>query len=540
MLGGRRKGRSASLLVAGPALVLAATVVAAGCSRTGDIPLPGPRVPDASEPPITVSSRPITPGLLPSEVVDPEATRVTALLFRGLVRLDPKGKTVLEAADRIETDDDRVFRVTLKEGWTFSNGEAVTATSFADAWTMAAGSGQRRPRNSYQFADIEGYAQGRLTGVQVTGPREFTVTLTAAQPGFIARLAHPAFAPLPSQALRDRNGFARAPIGNGPYQLDPAGSGPQQIILRPNASYPGTDKPQNNGLVLRTYTDPVRAYQDLLAGRLDVADTVPISALPSYRQVLRSRSVNQPVGMAQSIVFPMSQPEWRRAPGRRLRIAISQAIDRERLASGLFLDTRRASSDLTAPVVEGYSPGLCGPACRYEPDQAGVTLSDAVAPEGGLRIGYAADSDDLVWLSALCATLSQELRLACTPVAYPSQAALTEAIARRTVRIPVVATTRMTVADISGFLHSRFDLASPVNDSQYPDRRTQTMLRAAAALPTGQSRITAYQDVERRILGDLPVIPLWSLNATGGWGTGVKEVKTDVFGVPVFTEITRP
>ena len=37
----------------------------------------------------------------------------------------------------------------------------------------------------------------------------------------------------------------------------------------------------------------------------------------------------------------------------------------------------------------------------------------------------------------------------------------------------------------------------------------------------------------------MPSIPLWNSNTTGGYSEKVKNVKFDVFGVPIYTDITR-
>jgi oligopeptide transport system substrate-binding protein len=37
----------------------------------------------------------------------------------------------------------------------------------------------------------------------------------------------------------------------------------------------------------------------------------------------------------------------------------------------------------------------------------------------------------------------------------------------------------------------------------------------------------------------MPVVPLWYSNVTGGYSEKVSNVKFDIFGVPVYTEITR-
>jgi len=44
---------------------------------------------------------------------------------------------------------------------------------------------------------------------------------------------------------------------------------------------------------------------------------------------------------------------------------------------------------------------------------------------------------------------------------------------------------------------------------------------------------------EKILVADMPVVPLWYSNTTGGYSEKVTNVKFDVFGVPVYTDITR-
>ena len=62
-----------------------------------------------------------------------------------------------DIAESIETDDNQNFTVTLKAGYKFSDGTAVTASSFVDAWNFAA-YGPNGYQGSYFFEPIEGYA----------------------------------------------------------------------------------------------------------------------------------------------------------------------------------------------------------------------------------------------------------------------------------------------------------------------------------------------------------------------------------------------
>ena len=60
------------------------------------------------------------------------------------------------ATPSITTGDSQNFTIKLKSGWTFSNGEKVTADSFINAWNYAA-LVTNKQINAPFFAYIDGY-----------------------------------------------------------------------------------------------------------------------------------------------------------------------------------------------------------------------------------------------------------------------------------------------------------------------------------------------------------------------------------------------
>lgn len=503
--------------------------------------------------PIAVYATTMGTDLRPANVEDPYTQRILGLLLRGLVRYDAKGKAVGEAATSIETQDNRVFLVRLQPDWTFADGEPLTARSFVDAWNYAARleSGQYRAAT---FAPILGYeavrrraeapgAARELAGLSVVDDHTFTITLTQPQPAFADGLGDLAFAPLPKAALTDPAAWSRHPVGNGPYRLQgtwPQSPGPgTAVALRPNATYRGTGAPQNAGIDFHVYDSPGAAYADLDAGRLDVLDQVPLARLSTYRAELGARAVNQPVGVAQSLVFPLARDPWKGRRGLLLRRALSTALDRPTLTDTVLAATALPATDLSAPVVEGYSPDLCTTWCRHDTD----TATQALAQGGGLRepltIAYAADSDDGGLVAAMCDAITTTLQVSCTPRPHPTLLALRESLALGKERGPYLETWRMDRPTLAAFLVPRFTTGAPDNGSGFGDALVDTRLSTASTAPNAR-QASAFQDVETQILATLPVVPLWSRNAVGGTGPDVTQVRTDVFGSPVYAEIRRP
>src|SRR3954451_3750291 len=125
--------------------------------------------------------------LEPANTNEVQGGKVLDMIFRGLKRYDPKtGAAQDMLAEKIDTSDSRNFTITVKDGWTFSNGEKVTAKSFVDAWNYGA-SLKNNQKNAYFFGYIQGYdkvhpdggsqSADTLSGLKVVDDRTFTVKL---------------------------------------------------------------------------------------------------------------------------------------------------------------------------------------------------------------------------------------------------------------------------------------------------------------------------------------------------------------------------
>src|SRR5690349_11954408 len=114
------------------AAATAVTVLAAGCSSSGS----GDNKADANSVIIGIAE---PQHLIPSNTTETEGAQVLKALFYGLVDFDEKHEPVKLLADSIEhSKDNKVWTVKIKPGFTFSNGEAVTADNFIDAWNYGA------------------------------------------------------------------------------------------------------------------------------------------------------------------------------------------------------------------------------------------------------------------------------------------------------------------------------------------------------------------------------------------------------------------
>jgi peptide/nickel transport system substrate-binding protein/oligopeptide transport system substrate-binding protein len=134
------------------------------------------------------------------------------------------------AAESVESSDNTTWTVKLKDGYTFHNGEKVTADSYIDSWNYGAyaPNGQN---SSYFFEKIAGYEdlQGEkpkaqtLSGLKKVDDLTFTVALSQPYSEFKTMLGYTAFYPLPKAAFSApgvlAEGYEQAPIGQGPFKM---------------------------------------------------------------------------------------------------------------------------------------------------------------------------------------------------------------------------------------------------------------------------------------------------------------------------------
>lgn len=519
------------------ALAGAAALALAGCSSAPDTEAP-PTTPASSpvaaDAPIRANARPGGPSLLPSDIEDPATEQVARLIYRGLFAADAAGKLIPAVATTMTSDDGVRWLIETDPAATFADGSPITAQVLADSWAFTAARAAEKDVAT-PLARIRGYPGdgARLPGVRVVDERSLVITLAAPTPTYDALAGDLAFVPLPAAHRADPEAAAVRPVGNGPYALTAKWSGGSTYTLRPNSTYRGADQPQNTGIEFTTYPTIGEARAAFLAGELDVLDEMPPTP---GRPASGATVANQPVGVTQSLDFPLTEPTWTGRRGLARRAAISRALDRE-AAAGAYNGARIPATGLAAPVVEGYSADVCGALCTHDP--AGAAARWQPVAVASLDVAYAADGTDGVAARQVCADVEESLDIPCTTTAYPHTAALASAVRSGKVNGPYIRTWRMAQRSLGGFLMPRYASGAAQNWGEWTDRLAHAQLLAATSA-SRESATAAFQAAERFVLASLPSVPLWSVNATTASSPNVVGVVTDSSGIPVYGAITRP
>ncbi|MGJ0184855.1 peptide ABC transporter substrate-binding protein [Corynebacterium glyciniphilum] len=494
--------------------------------------------------------------LLTTNTNEVQGGEVLRAMYTGLVGYSPDGEPYNAVAEDIEPNDDSSsFHVTLKDGWTFTNGEPVTSASFIDAWNFGATSANAQLGADF-FSAIEGYddvagedaTATEMSGLTEINDREFTVDLSAPDASFPTQLGYYAFSPLPQVAFDDVDAFGQHPIGNGPYMFDgdDAWQHNVSIQLKANPDYAGDDKAQNPGIAFKHYADVATAYADLQSGDLDhMRENVGPRALPSYRVDFPDSNDDAPYAAIQNFTIPENLPGFQTdEEGRLRRAAISMAIDRDLIIDKLFFGGRQVAEDFGAPTLEGGIADVPGKeVLTFQPDKARELWEKAneIHPYSGesFQIAYNADGGHQQWVEGVTNSIRQVLGIKASGKAYPTFQAQRDAIVNRTVGSAFRSGWNADYPSISSFLVSNYRTGGGSNDGDYSNPEFDDLLAQASSSPDSAAAQAYYDDAQAVLMEDLPQIPLWYYAATTAWNPDLHNVETNWQGMPVYTAITK-
>ncbi|QAY62011.1 ABC transporter substrate-binding protein [Xylanimonas allomyrinae] len=500
--------------------------------------------------------------LIPTNTNEVSGGKILDLIFAGLVYYDADGAPHNEVADSITSDDNVTWTIKLKDGKTFSDGTPVKAENFVKAWNFGATTYPDVPQqlSNYFFNIFEGYDKTtvcadeaceaflapestELSGLKVVDDLTFTATLTSPQSDFPLRLGYSAYYPLPDSAFDDMEAFGENPVGNGPYVLTEWNHN-VEAKLAPNDAYDGDRKAQNGGVDIKFYTELEPAYQDLLSGQLDVLDQVPDSAFGTFEADLGDRAVNQPAAIFQSFTIPGNLPHFGQDDeGRLRRQAISMAIDRKQITDVIFQGTRTPATDFTSPVIDGWSDSVPGnEVLKFDAAKAKDlwAQADAISPwEGTFTIAYNADGGHQSWVEAVTNSIKNTLGIDAEGKSYPDFATFRSDITGRTMTGAFRSGWQADYPSLYNFLGPLYGTGAGSNDGDYSNATVDQLLTEGLKADSVDDANALFQQVQEQLFKDLPAIPLWYSNATGGSGEAVDNVKFGWNSVPLLYAVTK-
>ncbi|WP_433387617.1 peptide ABC transporter substrate-binding protein [Micromonospora sp. KLBMP9576] len=473
--------------------------------------------------------------LLPTNTNETSGSQVLSALFSPLVDYDEANKAYEVAAESVTSEDNVTWTVELKDGYTFHNGEKVTADNYLDAWNYGAyaPNGQN---SSYFFEKIAGYEdmQGEdptaktLTGLKKVDDRTFTVTLSQPYSEFKTMLGYTAFYPMPKAAFSApgvlAEGYEQAPIGQGPFKMKGTWQHDAKVEVEKYDAFPG-EQPKVAGVEFRIYQQPTAAYADVLSDNLDVIKTIPTENLSTATTDLGDRFKQSSASSLQVLSFPTFEEEFSNPD---VRKAISMAIDRDEITKSIFKDSQQPARSFVSPVVAGYRDNTIGEAGEFDAAKAKALYQAAGGP-AKIELSYNGDGGHKDWIDATCNQLKANLGVECVGTAEPKFADL---LTKLKDKQPVGLFRMGWVMDypsMENYLGPLYSSAGSSNYYGYSNPEFDKLLAEGARAANEEEAVKKYQAAEDLLAQDLPVIPLRYGQNNFGHSTKVTNVEMDLF-----------
>lgn len=487
--------------------------------------------------------------LIPTNTNETGGGKVVDELNARLVTYKGDGSTENELAESIEPDEkNQVWTIKLRDDIKFSDDSPITADNFIKAWNYGANP-KNAQLNSYFFELIEGYSaeEGKdvteLSGLKKVDDQTFTVTLTAPTADFATRLGYSAYAPLPDVAFEDMDAYGKNPsVVSGPYKFE-AWENNVEIRLVANEKYDGPRKPANGGLTFKLYAQLDAAYSDLLAGNLDVLDTIPDSSFGTYESELGGNSVNQPGAVFQAFIIPERLDHFGGEEGKLRRQALSMAINREEVTDKIFQGTRTPATDFTSPVIDGHSDDLKNVGnTQFNAEKAKElwAKADAISPwEGTFEIAYNSDGGHQPWVDAVTNQIKNNLDIKAQGKPYASFAELRTEITEEKIQVAFRSGWQADYPGLNNFLAPLYTTNGSSNDGKYSNPEVDKLIAEGDSSASVEEANKKYNEAQEILLEDLPAVPLWYANSVAGWASGVNNVEIGYNGVPLYHKVTK-
>jgi oligopeptide transport system substrate-binding protein len=532
------------------AAIAAVALVAAGCGGGDDDEGTSGNSDKTANGAITIDGTQPANPLLPSNTSETGGGDVLDWLWTGLINYPAGGGDPVNAvAESIESTDATNYTIKIKKGIKFHDGTEVKSKNFVDAWNFAAYSENGQQQGSF-FSDIAGFEEvhtedpdgeegaqkapkpktDKMSGLVMVDDYTFTVKLSGPNSIFPVKLGYSAFFPMPDSffTAADKNEWGKKPVGNGGVKFV-SWTDNVEIKLTRFDDYTLDDKVKIKDVTVKLYQEDTAAYADLQANNLDFQQQVPASALAGerWKADLGNRALDVPIPVQQMIAFPIYD---KRFQNKDLRRAVSLAINREEIASKIFFNTRKPSTNWAAPGTPGAEAFECT-TCKFAPEEAKAALQAAGGFQGEMVLYYNADASHKDWMEAAAGSIGSTLGIQVRAEGVPTFAVFRQNIDGKKMTGPYRAGWQADYPDAENWLAPLYVTGASSNDGSYSNPQVDALYKEGSQLADKAAAAAKFAEAIKIVDAEVPSIPIVSVAQQSGISNKIAgSVKTNWVG----------
>jgi peptide/nickel transport system substrate-binding protein len=297
----------------------------------------------------------------PNTVTSQPGTNVFQNVLETLVERD---RATPLLAESWETVDDLTWQFHLREGVSFTNGEAFNAD-------VVKFSIERVLREDNENSAAQGLFSSVIASVDVVDEYTVNVVTQAPFPSLLDLIVDAYMLP---PEIADNEDFSSNGVGTGAYMLESWTVG-EAIILVKNPDYWG-DEPYFDRVIYRPVPEASVRSTELRTGNADIITQVPIEELGRLDEA-GIEVVQVPSTQSMRIHLNAGEPPF---DNTLVRQAMNYAIDRETILATLLEGAGQLMASASGPNIFGYDPSI--EPYPYDPDMARALLEEAGYGDG--------------------------------------------------------------------------------------------------------------------------------------------------------------
>lgn len=452
----------------------------------------------SSEPGLVVALEVEPQTVDPRFATDAYSSKISHLIFSGLVDYDETFKIHPDLAESFRIDQETHYRFRLRPGLKFSDGTPLTAADVVATLASVMAPASTSPFKSGLKVIRE---------MKAVSSKEIEIWLDHPYAPFMSLMT----LGIVKQEAPERIGWrAEEVIGCGPYRFVSRLAG-QSLQLAANPHTWG-DPPLEANLKLRVIPDETTRALELMHGRVDlVLNGVP----PLLLNMLQSRGLQVVTEKGENYSYLMFNLHHPALANLKVRQAIAQAIPIESLIRHRLAGRARRGTGILPPEHWAYEPRVEN--YPYNPDaatqlldEAGFPDPDGVGPLPRFSITYkTSNRKDRVMMAKLIARYLAEvgIEVKIRPLEWGTYFSDI-----RSGRFDMASLTWVGIVEPDIF----YDLFQsgqipPVGNNRggYNNSRVDQLVVQGRNLSDQMSRARIYREVQRIVAHELPYVSLW-------------------------------
>jgi peptide/nickel transport system substrate-binding protein len=433
-----------------------------------------------------------------------ESAYIWSGIYDTLLTVDSNGEVQPNAAESWEySNDSRTLTLTLRDGLTFSNGDAVTASDVvATLQYEIATPGLRTP-------DVASIAS-------VAAPDDHTVVLDLKQPdpALLANLAT-AVGIIGEPGTLGSKEAALNPVGSGPYTLDANASvNGSTYVLNRRDDYWNLDAYPFKTVTVRVIEDSQARFNALQAGEINAGGATADQVDQLSSAGFTVKPINA-VAWGGLVVIDRAGQLVPALGDRRVRAAINMAFDRELYNKQLLLGGGKPTYQFYNPLQAGYDPKL-DDFYKHDIDGAKKLLAEAGYPDG-FSVTLPSSFLSTAFEPAVTQSLA-DIGITATWEAVPPQ----EIVSSLSSGKYGLAWTFEGLNAPAIMTRSNLGIDGSLNPNHYTDETLAALLAEAATTVNPDAQAEVYKKINRYSVENSLVVPVVYTGAAWATSSGVE------------------